>query len=459
MYPTGGISDSGVYPLEVDLRSASDESLAHFVTHVVVAPVTADGALTVGVPLQVAWVWPLRADPSSIGGKIPVNPTTLADLEPTGRLGRQATQVAADTDVPLTLAPSPETLEAWNALGAEVTRRSPRARPRSGPPGPRVTTRCSPVRTCRSTSRRSNDGGLGGVVNPRARPRRHHARGVLRRPPRPEHRAPRTARPDVARHAADRQRPPARASTAPSSRPRRRSTPPRTPTRCRRCRATTPARSRWSRPTPGSSSSSAATTRRRCAPRTSSPDSRSSPVSNRASSVGSRSRTPTGGTPTTRSSAETLAGLRGNPLVHAERRSPGCSPRCRWRPSTASPTAAPRVPPARALRRRRPRRSPSRSTSDGAGDHVTRSPACVGTDDPRTISADRDLARSVSADWANPAGRVRAPPAPRLDRHVGRRLPPPDRGAVAGHHHHHVEQGRDPDQLQEHQRPGRDRST
>ena len=87
---------AGCIPLEVDLRSASDESLAHFVTHVVVAPVGADGTLTVGVPLQVAWVWPLRADPAPSAGLVPNNPTTLADLEPDGRLGRQATQLAAE---------------------------------------------------------------------------------------------------------------------------------------------------------------------------------------------------------------------------------------------------------------------------------------------------------------------------------------------------------------------------
>jgi hypothetical protein len=117
LYPTGAIPDSGVYPLEVDLRNANDESLIHFVTHVVVAPVGADGKLTFGVPLQVAWVWPLRADPAYIAQTPPLNPTTLADLKPTGRLGRQAAQLAANTDVPLTLVPSPETLDAWATLG------------------------------------------------------------------------------------------------------------------------------------------------------------------------------------------------------------------------------------------------------------------------------------------------------------------------------------------------------
>ena len=132
-YPSGALGDNGVYPLEVDLRSADDESLAHFVTHVVVAPVGADGALTVGQPLNVAWVWPLQAEPAYVAN-IPINPETLADLKLTGRLGRQAIQLLANTDVPLTLAPSPETLDAWAALGQKVAR-ARRAAP----------TRCAPA--------------------------------------------------------------------------------------------------------------------------------------------------------------------------------------------------------------------------------------------------------------------------------------------------------------------------
>lgn len=118
-YPTAALGDGGVFPLEVDLRSATDDSLAHFVTHVVVAPVGADGALTVGQPLNVAWIWPLQSEPAYVAnsGAGPVNKTTFDDLAPNGRLARQAAQLAADTDVPLTLAPSPETLEAWDEFG------------------------------------------------------------------------------------------------------------------------------------------------------------------------------------------------------------------------------------------------------------------------------------------------------------------------------------------------------
>lgn len=122
-YPSTALGDNGVFPLEVDLRSAADESLAHFVTHVVVAPVGADGALEVGQPLHLAWVWPLVAEPAYLNvtpqALAPINPTTYADLEPDGRLGRQATQLAANPDVPLTLAPSPETLDAWSTLATK----------------------------------------------------------------------------------------------------------------------------------------------------------------------------------------------------------------------------------------------------------------------------------------------------------------------------------------------------
>jgi hypothetical protein len=120
IYPTTALGNSGVFPLEVDMRSADDESLAHFVTHVVVTPVGTNGALSAGQPLNVAWVWPLQAEPAYAALPATVNAATVADLDATGRLGRQATQLAADTDVPLTLAPSPETLDAWATLAQKA---------------------------------------------------------------------------------------------------------------------------------------------------------------------------------------------------------------------------------------------------------------------------------------------------------------------------------------------------
>jgi hypothetical protein len=125
--PTAGLTEGGVYPIEVDTRSAGDDSLAHFVTHVVVADLAADGSLAVGVPLNVAWVWPLRAapaysraatNPNPAAGPEP-DPAVVASLDPNGRLGRQAAQLAGNKDVPLTLAPSPETLDAWSTLATK----------------------------------------------------------------------------------------------------------------------------------------------------------------------------------------------------------------------------------------------------------------------------------------------------------------------------------------------------
>jgi hypothetical protein len=116
-YPSDSLP-TGVFPVEVDLRSA-EASIAHFVTHIVIEPVGADGALTGGQPLQVAWVWPLATEPGYTAG-IPYNPDAYADLEPGGRLARQAAQIDADADVPLTLVPSPETLDTWNTFAQKA---------------------------------------------------------------------------------------------------------------------------------------------------------------------------------------------------------------------------------------------------------------------------------------------------------------------------------------------------
>ena len=110
-----GLSGGGVYPLEVALRDGNDQSVTSFVTHVVVADVNDTGALTVGRPLDVAWVWPLGAAPAYLPGGQP-DPAVLSELEPTGRLGRQVALLGNAPDVPVTLAPTPETVDAWSNL-------------------------------------------------------------------------------------------------------------------------------------------------------------------------------------------------------------------------------------------------------------------------------------------------------------------------------------------------------
>lgn len=113
---TLGARRAGVYPLEVELRDADEETLAGFVTYlVVVAPAGVDGAIT--TPLDVAWVWPLSAQPATLpgGGS---DPDVVRQLRPDGRLGRQAAALARTAGVPVTIVPGPETLEAWDASAA-----------------------------------------------------------------------------------------------------------------------------------------------------------------------------------------------------------------------------------------------------------------------------------------------------------------------------------------------------
>ena len=107
---------TGVYPLEVQLRDADDRTLSGFVTHAVVAAMTPAGALAAGRPLDLAWVWPLAAEPAYHPDGTP-DPAVVAELAPSGRLGTQVAALAS-AGVPLTVAPDPETADAWSSLAA-----------------------------------------------------------------------------------------------------------------------------------------------------------------------------------------------------------------------------------------------------------------------------------------------------------------------------------------------------
>lgn len=101
---------TGVYPLEIELRRR-EGVVTRFVTPLVVL---APGL----VPLTLAWVWRLDATPSRLpDGRM--RPAVIRALNPGGRLARMAEALAAATDVRLTLAPTPETLEAWADLARE----------------------------------------------------------------------------------------------------------------------------------------------------------------------------------------------------------------------------------------------------------------------------------------------------------------------------------------------------
>jgi hypothetical protein len=109
---------AGVYPITVELRDADERSRSGFTTMAVVVAAAPDGsAQPLPAPLGVAWVWPLVTGPSTLPDGTN-DPAVTAELRPQGRLGRQAA-VLTRADIPLTLAPGPETLEAWVNQGRD----------------------------------------------------------------------------------------------------------------------------------------------------------------------------------------------------------------------------------------------------------------------------------------------------------------------------------------------------
>ncbi|MEX2434246.1 MAG: DUF6049 family protein [Acidimicrobiia bacterium] len=104
---------AGVYPLEVELRDADDNTQAGFVTYLTtVAPLGSPDAVT--SPLGVAWVWPLSAAPAILPGDGP-DPVVEKQFAPDGRLGRQAAALDRASGVPMTIVPGPETVQSWAA--------------------------------------------------------------------------------------------------------------------------------------------------------------------------------------------------------------------------------------------------------------------------------------------------------------------------------------------------------
>ncbi len=104
---------AGVYPLEIELRDSQAQTLARFVSYLVVVDVGLDGqpaALT--NRLGVAWVWPLGTRPA-LDPNGSIDPSVVQALQPDGTIGRQVAALGRQPDVPVTLAPSPDTLDAW----------------------------------------------------------------------------------------------------------------------------------------------------------------------------------------------------------------------------------------------------------------------------------------------------------------------------------------------------------
>jgi hypothetical protein len=105
---------TGVYPVEVELRQPDGTRVDGFVTPVVAVAPGANGGPAVGQRLGVSWVVPMTARPAYQADGKP-DPDVVAQLRPDGRVGRRAIAIA-NSGVPLTLAPGPETLESWTQL-------------------------------------------------------------------------------------------------------------------------------------------------------------------------------------------------------------------------------------------------------------------------------------------------------------------------------------------------------
>jgi hypothetical protein len=111
-----GLRRPGIFPVAVELRDVDDRPLAGFVTYVVAVEAGFGGPVSLPERLGVAWVWPMAAAPSTLTDGT-YDPAVVAQLRPDGRLGRQAAALRDAEDVPLTIIPSPETLQAWSTLG------------------------------------------------------------------------------------------------------------------------------------------------------------------------------------------------------------------------------------------------------------------------------------------------------------------------------------------------------
>jgi hypothetical protein len=114
-------NSTGVYPLDVSLYEVGNGTrVDSFVTYVVAVPGPGSGTGSMGKLLRLSWIWPFVANPAYLPNGS-ADPAVVRELKPDGRLGRlakllQTTEIPETTEIPVTLAPSPETLEALAAL-------------------------------------------------------------------------------------------------------------------------------------------------------------------------------------------------------------------------------------------------------------------------------------------------------------------------------------------------------
>ncbi len=132
-----GSTSTGVFPVEIDLRDPdSNQVLDSFVTQLVTVRRRALDEVP-NEPLQVAWVWRVAAPPATTPSGTTSSAFTDA-IEPNGRLGRIATGLGQVGDVPITLVPNPETVDALRS---------------ATPTNPRAASVLAALRTASSASR------------------------------------------------------------------------------------------------------------------------------------------------------------------------------------------------------------------------------------------------------------------------------------------------------------------
>jgi hypothetical protein len=109
--PGISVSRPGAYPVEVSLtNTGSTEATGSFVTWLVIASPN-----DIAKKLDVAWVWQLVADPTTLPDGT-ADPEVVQQMRPKGRLDRIATVLDAAGGFPYSLVVSPETVESWGDL-------------------------------------------------------------------------------------------------------------------------------------------------------------------------------------------------------------------------------------------------------------------------------------------------------------------------------------------------------
>jgi len=107
--PVIPITDEGIFPVTIELVATGGAVLDHLLTYVVRL-----SAATDTVPLGVATIVPLRADPL-----VQPDGSVRADRDTHDRIVARASAIAASS-VPITINPSPETLTSAATLGSDV---------------------------------------------------------------------------------------------------------------------------------------------------------------------------------------------------------------------------------------------------------------------------------------------------------------------------------------------------